>query len=323
MPAAGTVLKRSRGRRVLRACAFLLAGLVVLAVVAVAAMIRRDIPIDELVPRYGAAPSQFMELQGMRVHYRDEGAGPPLVLVHGTSSSLHTWDGWVKELAGKRRLIRVDLPGFGLTGPAPDGDYRVERYERFLGEFLDRLGIARADLAGNSLGGRVVLTFALAHPERVHKLVLIDAGGLSGAPHPTIFKLARMPVVGRALLTLTPEFLVRRNVEEVYGDPSRVTDAVVERYHDMALRAGNRKALWGRLNGTLDPDLDARLGDVAVPVLIEWGEQDRWMPVSFAQRFARGIKGAELRIYPGAGHVPMEEIPTPTARDADAFLGTE
>jgi pimeloyl-ACP methyl ester carboxylesterase len=310
---------------VLRTIAIALGVFAVALAVSAAVMVRRDIPVEDLVARHAAAPSQFMELDGMRVHYRDEGdrEGTPLLLVHGTSSSLHTWDGWVRALSGRRRIVRLDLPGFGLTGPAPDRDYRVERYARLLAGFLDRLEIPRADVAGNSLGGRVAVTFALASPERVRKLVLVDPAGLSGNRPPAIFRLAQMPVVNRLLLHVTPRFLIRRNVEEVYGDPSRVGDELVERYHSMTLRAGNRQALVDRLTGPADPDLDGRLGELRLPVLIQWGESDRWIPVDNAHRFQRGIEGAELRIYPGAGHVPMEEIPELTAADAEAFLAAD
>lgn len=313
--------RRSRARRALRGVAIALGALILLAAIATAAMIRPDIPVAELIARYGAAPSRFMELEGMRIHYRDEGKGPPLLLVHGTSSSLHTWDGWTAELAPRRRIVRLDLPGFGLTGPAPDRDYRVERYARLLAAFLDRLGIRRADVGGNSLGGRVAVTFALAHPDRVGKLILVDPAGLSGVPPPAIFRLAQTPVVNRLLRHVTPRFLIRRNLEEVYGDASRVSDALVDRYHAMVRRAGNRTALVDRLTGAQDPVLDDRLDDLRAPVLIQWGEADRWIPVSNAQRFQRGIAGSQLRVYPGAGHTPMEELPVPTARDADTFLG--
>jgi pimeloyl-ACP methyl ester carboxylesterase len=123
-------------------------------VLRVVALVQPDIPLEALLPDYGAAPSQFVEIEGMRIHYRDEGAGSPLVLLHGFGSSLYTWDGWVRQLAATRRLIRFDLPGFGLTGPAPDGDYRVERYVRVVAALLARLGVELADFAGNSLGGR-------------------------------------------------------------------------------------------------------------------------------------------------------------------------
>ncbi|MEA3002904.1 MAG: hypothetical protein QOH81_1692 [Sphingomonadales bacterium] len=313
---------RSLGRRVLRAGAITLASLLLVTAIAIAMMVRRDIPLDALLPEYGAPPSQFAEIEGMRIHYRDEGTGPPLVLLHGFGSSLYTWDGWVRQLAGRRRLIRLDLPGFGLTGPAPDGDYTAERYVRVVAALLDRLGVERADIAGNSMGGRTALMFALEHPGRIRKLILVDAGGLPW-PEPPLFKLARTPLVGPWLLRhVTPRFVIRRNLETVYGDPSRLSDAVVARYQAMTLRAGNRGALVARITGPPDPPLANRLAELKVPVLIQWGQLDRWIPLSDAYGFQRGIAGAELRIYPGAGHVPMEEIPQATARDADAFLGS-
>ncbi len=315
--------QRSLVRRVLRAVAIAVGSLLLVAAIAIAAMVRPDIPLEALLPEYGAAPSQFVEIEGMRIHYRDEGAGPPLVLLHGFGSSLYTWDGWVRQLAGTRRLIRLDLPGFGLTGPAPDGDYRAERYVRVVAALLDRLGVERIDIAGNSLGGRTALMFALAHPERVRKLILVDAGGYAPMPPPTLFELAQTPILGPFLLLhVTPRFAVRRGLDGVYGEPSRLTDAVVDRYQAMTLRTGNRGAMLARITGPPDPNLADRLGELNLPVLIQWGELDRWIPLSDAYGFQRGIAGAELRVYPGAGHVPMEELPEATARDADAFLGS-
>jgi len=314
--------QRSLVRRVLCMVAIAVGSLLLVAAIAIAAMVRPDIPLEALLPEYGAAPSQFVEIEGMRIHYRDEGAGPPLVLLHGFGSSLYTWDGWVRQLAGTRRLIRLDLPGFGLTGPAPDGDYTAERYVRVVTALLDRLGVERTDIAGNSMGGRTALMFALAHPERVRKLILVDAGGFAPMPPPSLFLLAQTPILGPSMiLHVTPRFLVRYNLEGVYGDPSRLTDAVVDRYWAMGRRAGNRGAMLARITGPPDPNLADRLGELKLPVLIQWGELDQWIPLSDAHGFQRGIAGAELRVYPGAGHVPMEELPEATARDADAFLG--
>jgi pimeloyl-ACP methyl ester carboxylesterase len=314
--------QRSLVWRVLRAVAIAVGSLLLVAAIAIAAMVRPDIPLAALLPEYGAAPSKFVEIEGMRIHYRDEGAGSPLVLLHGFGSSLYTWDGWVRQLAGTRRLIRLDLPGFGLTGPAPDGDYRTERYVHVVAALLDRLGVERTDVAGNSMGGRTALMFVLAHPERVRKLILVDAGGFAPMPPPPLFRLAQTPILGPwMILHVTPRFVVRRNLEGVYGDPSRLTDAVVDRYWTLARRAGNRGAMLARITGPPDPNLPDRLGELKLPVLIQWGRLDRWIPLSDAYGFQHGIAGAELRIYPGAGHVPMEELPEATARDAEAFLG--
>lgn len=296
-------------------------GALLVLVGLVASGVRRDLPVETLQRTYAPPPSRFVELEGMRVHYRDEGSGPPLLLVHGTSASLHTWDGWVRELATHRRILRLDLPGFGLTGPAPDADYRAERYARLLAAFLGHLGLEQVDVAGNSLGGRVALTFALEHPERVRKLVLIDATGLSGHVPPPIFRLARTPVLNQLMLHVTPRFMIARNLHDVYGEPERVTEALIDRYHALLLREGNRRALVDRLSGPADADLDARLGEIRAPTLIQWGARDRWVPIGFAHRLARGIEGSVLRIHADAGHVPMEELPEVTAAEVDAFLG--
>lgn len=302
-----------RGRRVV---AVLLAAVALLLLVNV----RTDLSLEELKPKYESAASKFAPIDGVNVHYRDEGSGPPLVLVHGTSSSLHTWDGWVAKLSTHRRVIRLDLPGYGLTGPAPDHDYSAARYARVVAKLLDHLGVERADVAGNSLGGRIAMTFALDHPARVRKLVLIDAAGLSGQRLPGIFRLARTPVLNRLLRWVTPRMIVEKNVAEVYGEPSRVTDELVDRYYDLLRREGNRQATIDRFMNLADPDLDARLGEIHVPVLLEWGARDVWIPLPFAHRLQSAIAGAKLVTYPDCGHVPMEELPDATAADADAFL---
>src|ERR1700674_606402 len=275
--------QRSLVRRVLCMVAIAVGSLLLVAAIAIAAMVRPDIPLEALMPKYGAAPSKFVEIEGMRIHYRDEGTGQPLVLLHGFGSSLYTWDRWVRQHASTRRLIRLDLPGFGLTGPAPDGDYTAERYVRVVGTLLDSLGIEHSDIAGNSMGGRTALMFALEHPERVRKLILVDAGGFAPMPPPPLFRLAQTPILGPFLiLHVTPRFVVRRNLDGVYGDPSRLTNAVVDRYWAMARRAGNRGAMLARIMGPPDPLLADRVGELKLPVLIQWGELDRWMPLSNA-----------------------------------------
>jgi pimeloyl-ACP methyl ester carboxylesterase len=294
--------------------------LLLVAGAVVASWVRADVPLSQLLPKYAAKPSRFADIEGMRVHYRDEGQGMPLLLLHGTSSSLHTWEGWVERLKGHRRIVRLDLPGYGLTGPAPDADYMPARLARVVVKLLDQLGIERVDVAGNSLGGRVALTLALDHRKRVERLILIDASGLSGQRTAPVFRLAQSSLGALGLRWLTPIFLVRANTKQVYGDPTRLRDEAVERYYDMARRAGNRQALIDRFRGPASPPLDARLAQLHLHTLIMWGARDTWIPPEFAQRFARGIDGAQLLMYPDAGHVPMEELPAQTARDADAFL---
>jgi len=284
------------------------------------ALFRPDRPVDELKEKYAGGASRFIEIDGMPMHYRVEGRGFPLVLVHGTAASLHTWDGWVKELENDFTLVRFDLPAFGLTGPNRDHDYSIARYTLTMKKLLDALGVKKCHMAGNSLGGHIAWRFSLRYPGMVEKLVLIDAAGYHhGGSMPWVFRLARAPVLNLAARRLTPEFLFRKNLREVYGDDGKITDELVRRYYDMALRAGNRDAFIARAKASGNETFeDPRR--IAVPVLIQWGEADAWIPVAQAGRFHSDIKNSKLKIYPGAGHVPMEEIPAVTAGDAKIFL---
>jgi pimeloyl-ACP methyl ester carboxylesterase len=283
---------------------------------------RADLPAVELEAKYAPKPSQFAEVQGLRVHYRDEGVGPPIVLIHGTSSSLHTWDGWVAELSKSHRVVRLDLPGFGLTGPNKTGDYKISTYVEFLDAFMDSLGIEKGSLGGNSLGGHIAWRFALAHPERVEKLILIDSAAYPLEKVPAIFMLASVPGVNAVLRSVTPRALLEKNVREVYGDPSKVTDELVTRYYELVLREGNRQAFIDRVRSASEPWGEQDLAKVQAPTLVMWGELDRWIPISDGERMAKDVPNARLLRYPGVGHVPMEEIAAQTASDALSFLGS-
>ncbi|HUJ73685.1 MAG TPA: alpha/beta fold hydrolase, partial [bacterium] len=226
--------------KTLRIVAIVLGVLVIAAVAVIALNWAPDRPVSALAPRWAPPPSQFVEIAGLSVHLRDEGprSDPsPIVLIHGTSASLHTWQGWAEALRGQRRVVRFDLPGFGLTGPSPEGDYSLAAYARFVGAVLDKLEIRRCVLAGNSLGGGVAWTTALAMPQRVDKLVLVDAAGYPLPPTSNPgFRLARMPVVNRLMEYILPRGLIAASVRQVYGDPAKVTPELVDRYYELTLR---------------------------------------------------------------------------------------
>lgn len=290
-----------------------------LATLAFAVSKAPDRSLESLIPRWAPPPSDFVDLDGLIVHYRDEGPSSdplPLVLIHGTSASLHTWEGWVTELAQTRRVISFDLPGFGLTGPDPgqaEGDYREARYVAFTRSLLSRLGVGRAIVVGNSLGGGVAWELALADPSRVAGLVLIDATGYDFVPEslPLGFRIARTPVLREGMRWLLPRRAIAQSVAEVYGDPSRVSAALVDRYYELALRAGNRVALMQRMD-QMAPGPVERLREIKVPTLILWGGKDRLIPPRWGDAFHRDIPGSQLVVFPGLGHVPQEEDPAAT-----------
>jgi pimeloyl-ACP methyl ester carboxylesterase len=309
--------------RLLKRTAYVLLAVLLILAAGVASLIRPDIPLEKLRAKYATPPSKFMDVEGLQVHYRDEGQGFPVVLLHGAASSLFTWDAWAADLSKDYRVIRYDLPGFGLTGPNATKDYSMAWHVRFLQEFLDKLNVRACALAGNSFGGRIAWEFAYAHPERVKELILVDASGYP-APERKILamRLAKMPVIGTILRHATPRFFVAMTIRQMYGDPSRLTDAVIDRYYELILRAGNREA-FGIFNRTAFPDDSARIQTIEAPTLILWGAEDRGIPVSFGARFHRDIRNSQVIVYKGAGHIPMEEIPAESVRDTRAFLAAQ
>jgi len=291
-----------------------------------------DRSVDSLVTRWAPPPSDFMYVKGQFVHFRDEGPKTdpvPLVLVHGTAASLHTWQGWVGDLRARKRVITFDLPGFGLTGPftgqyAP-GDYRADTLARFTLDFLDALHVPRFAIGGNSLGGEVAWRVAALAPQRVDRLILVDATGYAFVPEhiPVGFQLARVRGLNRLGEFLTPRSVVEDSVRDVYGDPSRVTGALVDRYFEMMMREGNRHALNLRMEVIASDLAPERIKALTLPTLILWGGKDRLVPPANAQLFHRDIAGSQLVIFPGLGHVPHEEDAQQSVAPVRAFLGLD
>lgn len=254
-----------------------------------------------------------MAVMGMQVHYRDEGNmedSIPLVLIHGASSSLHTWDSLVLRLKDKKRLIRLDLPAFGLTGPNKSNRYTLETYSELIDALLTKLNVHQYIIAGNSLGGGVAWNQSLLHPDKVKKIILINSIGYPKINEKGIigFKLASLPVIGDLMSWITPKFIVRKSLENAYSDPSKVNAEMVNRHYDLLLREGNRKALLSIFQNRQTHPFE-KIKQVNVPALIIWGKDDRLIDVGNALRFQVDIKNSRLLIIPHSGHVPMEETP--------------
>lgn len=284
-----------------------------------------DLPREFLLQRYANAQSKFIEVAGARAHVRDEGKpdAMPLLLIHGSLGSLQVWDGWVAELKDRYRLITVDLPGHGLTGDWPRGDFTVEAYADFIEVLADTLHLDRFAVAGHSLGGAVAWTFAVTRPERVSQLILVDAAAYPRQGEATWrTRLARAPLIGDIGIYFKPEWLARRALKDVYANPAMVTPERVRRFSELQRFPGDREATLQRTRNQepLDP---APLKRLDVPTLIIWGAQDHWVPIADAFRLQTDIKGARLAIFEKPGHNPMEEDPTGTAAAVAAFLPTE
>ncbi len=303
--------------------------LLMLSALAIPLVRAPDRAVETLVARWAPPPSEFFDLQGQLVHYRDEGPrgdATPIVLLHGTSASLHTWEGWVRALRGQHRVISLDLPAFGLTGPfagAYAGQaYTGANYTRFVLDLLDQLGVQRFVVAGNSLGGEVAWRIAAAAPQRVAALVLVDAAGypLAGGSIPLGWQIARLPVLGHVTEHLLPRPLVVQGLTTVYGDPAKITDALVDRYFELTLRSGNRAALVQRAQHWSRDEGVAKVEGVTAPTLILWGGRDHIIPPALGRRFEADIPGSRLIVFDDLGHVPQEEDPARTVAAVMAFL---
>jgi len=300
---------------------FLLAGFAVLLLLAGAWAYTPDRPRAALEAAYAAPPSQFRQVLGLRVHLRDTGprGGPAVLLLHGFGSSLQTWEEWAATLSGRYRVIRLDLPGFGLTGADPSGDYTDERSIAVLAALLDQLGVERAMVIGSSMGGRLAWRFAAALPARVTKLVLMAPDGFA-SPGSEYGKRTEVPLLMQAMRWVLPAPLLRANLAPSYADPARMTGPVFDRYADMLLAPGVRKAILARMEQHALVDPVPLLRGLAMPILLLWGAEDRMIPAAHAADWQAVLPAARLVTLPGVGHVPMEEAPAAALAPVAAFL---
>jgi pimeloyl-ACP methyl ester carboxylesterase len=303
---------------------FILLPIIALLLILFVIFFEKDIPRDKLKKIYTNESSTFLPLMGMQVHYRDEGNkndSIPLVLLHGMSSSLNTWDSLVLLMKNEKRIISIDLPAFGLTGPNPQNSYGTAYYESFLDSFLLKLNIKQCILAGNSMGGGIAWNYTADHPEKVNKLILINAAGFMGKKGKGSlgFTLASMPILNNLLLYITPTFLIRKSLETIFVNQTKITEQLVTRFHDLTICEGNRKAALSIFKNRVEQDSD-KLKNINTPTLILWGEKDELINIENAYKFQQSIKGSKLEIIKNTGHTPMEENPEITAQLINSFL---
>lgn len=309
-----------------------LVGLVALiAVVGYFALKRPDIPYETLAAKYENAASRYLDLPGgVRVHYRDEGLQTPgaqtVLLVHGFSASLQTWELWHPYLADQFRLVSLDLPGHGLTSAPAGYQASMEGYRDLIAAFADAQGLERFALVGSSMGGNVAWEYALAHPEQVEALVLVAASGwpdarMEQAEEALVFKLLRNPIAAPLLRDLDNTQLTRQGLLSAF--PTRtdlVDEAMVSRYVEMSRAPGHREILVQLSLGERNLATPERLGALGMPVLVMSGDTDNLVPVEHAHQFHEAIPQSALIVFEGVGHVPQEEIPEESAQDVMRFL---
>ena len=290
---------------------------------------KSDIPLETLKEKYANSDSKFIEVDGMSVHYRVEGLAQdsiPLVLLHGTGASLHTWDGWVNALKSERKIIRLDLPAYGLTGPNPTSDYSQEFYATFINDFLTKLGVKQCIISGNSLGGSIAWNYAVKYPEKVSKMILVDAGGypMKSKSVPIAFQVAGWPLIKNLFKYVTPRSIVQKSVENVYADKSKVTEILIDRYFELSLREGNRQAFIDRMSEFRNKGITniktSQIKYLSMPTLIIWGDKDLLIPLEVGEKFHTDLPNDTLVVFKNLGHTPMEEDAENTVATVKEFL---
>lgn len=282
-----------------------------------------DMALSELKLRYGSDSQHVVQVDGLNIHYKDTGPkdAPVVLLLHGFGSSLQTWDVWAAKLESHYRVIRLDLPGFGLTGPSPLHDYSEAGDLATLMHFVDKLGVASFSVIGHSMGGKMAWGLAAAAPDRVKALVLMAPDGFPEAKDIGTKPYAMPSVMGVIKFSL-PKFLVRKSIEPAFFDVNALSDSLVDRYYDMLRAPGVRAAILERSNQTIYTDPVPRLKKIKAPTLLIWGEQDQMIPSSNAQSYAHVLSDSKTVLLPKLGHLVQEEQPEIALAHVAAFLNS-
>ncbi len=279
---------------------------------------------------YASAASKFIDMGGdVSAHYRDEGNpnGRTLLLVHGFSASLQTWEPWVAALGGEYRMVSLDLPGHGLTRTPASYAPTMEGYADLVDAFAEKLKLGKVVVIGSSMGGGTAWRLALRHPARVDALVLVDAAGWpepqqGDGKEPAIFKMLRNPVMGPILRRLDNTPMVRQGLEASFANPALVDDKMVARYVDMSRAPGHGDVLLALMTGAAEHTMASKdlLSKISAPTLILHGRQDNLIPLDSATKFNDAISSSKLIVYDNVGHIPQEELPVRSAEDLRTFL---
>lgn len=311
---------------VLKILGYILLAILVLGGVALLIFRNPDTDPAAMRAKYADADSHFVDMGGgLTLHVRDTGPrdAPAIVLLHGSNASLHTWEPWAKRLESRYRVIRYDQPGHGLTGASPTRDYSPAASVDLLDRLTARLGVTHFALAGNSMGGGVAWSYALAHPAKVDALILVDSVGQADPDNPTaplLFRIARLPLLRDLATTVTPRSWIADSLPSAYADPKRADPRTIDLYWELLLYPGNRLATIDRFASPPVVATPAQLHSLKMPVLILWGADDKLIPLSSGEWLHANIPGSRLIVYPHTGHLVMEEAADRSATDVAHFL---
>ncbi len=281
----------------------------------------KNLPREVVLERYVSPGSTFAYLNGTMVHYKEEGRGPAVLLIHGSLQDLQDWDGWADSLKQDFRVIRLDLPSLGLTGRVRSGDYSIDNTMRLVDALMDRLGERRFALVGTSFGGIVAFRYAASRPDRAASLVLMNSAGVEWGnanilpPQKRRYDETLSDSVSRAQVTTL--------LRAVFADPSKVAETRVDRMLDTLRQEGRAEEGAAVIAAYQRGDPAKVLAQVTAPTLVLWGAQNRALAPNVADEFVRLLTHArvvEKVLIPGVSHWPHLEDPAGSVRPAHDFM---
>mgnify|MGYP001283117770 FL=1 len=281
-----------------------------------------DISKESIEAKYLLESSDFIEIDGVNIHFAIDGSGPDLLLLHANYANLIDWNPWVNLLKDHYRVIRIDIPGHGLTAADPSNDYSMQRTIFLLEGFLNAFEIQKLSVAGASLGGTIGLHYTRRNPEKVENLILVSPGALNprirGRNEPV-----KLPKPFEIIAYFTPRLITESLLRGGFGDPENVTEELIDRWYDLLLREGQRDAQIARVNQYVSGDIDQVLSEVRAPALIMWGKKNNVVPVDLAYEMKDMMKNSlriEMIIYESGGHQLVQELGIQTGKDALEYL---
>lgn len=284
-------------------------------------VIYRDISVEILEAKYGGENLQTINVDGVKIRYKDEGQGPVLLLLHSHYYTMRQWQGWVDELKADFRILRYDLTSHGLTGPDPEQDYSYERGVALAHGFMASIGVDNFSIAGSSTGGALAFRYAAQYPQQINKLILINTPGMPKMANAYADKT--LPAWGWGIFYLLPEALFRSFLQYPIVDKSLVDGDALREFHEMYRREGNRKAEYLRMSTWDKSDPTAIIANIKAPTLLLWGQKNPQLPAIHVAEFKAKLisaKTVETKIYSNIGHVIPIENPRESALDAKTFL---
>ncbi len=270
-------------------------------------------------------PMKQVSVEGINISYMEKGQGSAIVLVHGIPTSSFLWRDMIEALSAHGRVIALDLPGFGFSDPPRDGDYRISNFARVLERFLEALSIEQATLVCHDWGGPIALTYALRHPDKYERLIILDTFlHRDLPPWPLSMKVAKIRPIGEIFMWIGGKSVARSGLEKGVMNKSRITEGLVQRYY---MPDGNPDKLNRSMLGTLRIDymkdlefIEKNLNTIEKPTLILWGENDTYLPLSLGDRIHNDIMGSQMERIPNCGHFVPEDQPELATKIIGAFL---